>query len=196
MRPIFGRLKPSRTRPAAVADRPAETIDVDRQMTVLGITLSREGRHDEAVPLLSEVAKRVPHDAAVKADLAMALLAAGELEDAIWGFSEALRLDPRSAQAQCGLGLAYQRLERWQEAAEAFRLTETLAPDQAVGPFNLGLALQALGDHGEARRALLRAATIAPDDGEIHEALEALLVEPVGMTFQQDMAEAGDAGKG
>jgi tetratricopeptide (TPR) repeat protein len=140
-------------------------------MTTLGITLSRNGRHGEAIRLLSEVAKRRPGVASVQADLAMALFSAGQLEESIWGFSEALRLDPGSAQAQCGLGLAYQRLERWQEAAEAFRQTELLAPEQAVGPFNLGLVLRALGEHDEAHRALRRAAALAPDDGEIQEAL-------------------------
>jgi tetratricopeptide (TPR) repeat protein len=147
-------------------------------MTMLGITLSRNGRHGEALRLLTEVAKRRPDVASVQADLAMALFSAGQLEESIWGFSQALRLDPRSAQAQCGLGLAYQRLERWREAAEAFRLTEALAPDQSVGPFNLGLVLSALGEHDEARRALLRAATLAPDDGEIREALASLLAHP------------------
>jgi Flp pilus assembly protein TadD len=151
-----------------------DEVDAEQQMTMLGITLSRDGRHGEAIRLLSEVAKRRPGVASVQGDLAMALFSAGQLEESIWGFSEALRLDPRSAQAQCGLGLAYQRLERWEEAAEAFRLTELLAPDQAVGPFNLGLVLRALGEHDEARRALLRAASLAPHDDEIQEALAAL----------------------
>ena len=164
-------------------------------MTTLGITLSREGRHGEAIRLLSEVAKRWPGVASVQADLAMALFSAGQLEEAIWGFSEALRLDPASAQAQCGLGLSYQHLERWQEAAEAFRLTESLAPDQAVGPFNLGLALSALGEYDEARRALLRAATLAPDDGEIKEALASLVVPPANSETPVPFAHfSGDLG--
>ncbi len=110
----------------------------------------------------------------MRADLAMALLAAGRIQEALGGFSEALRLDPHSAQAQCGLGLAYRRLDRWEEAAEAFRLTEALAPTQPVGPFNLGLTLHALGEHAQARQALLRAAALAPEDREIREALAAL----------------------
>jgi tetratricopeptide (TPR) repeat protein len=157
-----------------------DDLEPGRRMIDLGIALSRDGRHGEAIRLLSEAAKRWPGEASVQADLAMALFSAGQLEEAIWGFSEALRLDPGSAQAQCGLGLAYQRLARWQEAAEAFRLTESLAPDQAVGPFNLGLVLSSLGEHEEARRALLRAATLAPDDGEIHEALASVLAQPAG----------------
>jgi tetratricopeptide (TPR) repeat protein len=163
-------------------------------MTALGITLSRNGRHGEALRLLSEVAKRRPAVASVQADLAMALFSAGQLEESIWGFSEALRLDPRSAQAQCGLGLAYQRLERWQEAAEAFRLTELLAPEQAVGPFNLGLVLRALGEHEEARQALLRAASLAPDDGEIQEALASLVAQPAGPEAAAFAHFSGDLG--
>lgn len=192
LRPILSKLREARRRrspdsdpgvalPPAIDDPRGTDLDgagTDQQMTTLGITLSRDGRHAEAIRLLSEVAKRWPGVAAVQADLAMALFSAGQLEEALWGFSEALRLDPRSAQARCGLGLAYQRLERWQEAAEAFRQTESLAPDQAVGPFNLGLVLSALGEHDEARRALLRAATLAPDDREIHEALTSLLAQP------------------
>jgi tetratricopeptide (TPR) repeat protein len=164
-------------------------------MTTLGIALSRDGRHEEAIRLLSEVAKRRPGVASVQADLAMALFSAGQLEESIWGFSEALRLDPRSAQAQCGLGLAYQRLERWEEAAEAFRLTELLAPEQAVGPFNLGLVLRALGEHEEARRALLRAASLAPDDRETQEALASLVAQPAGAEAAAPFAHfSGDLG--
>jgi tetratricopeptide (TPR) repeat protein len=145
-------------------------------ITSLGITLSADGQHEEAIGLLTHVAKSQPDLGGPQADLANALLAAGRIEDAITRFSEVLRLDPESAQAYCGLGLAYQRIERWHEAAEAFRTTEQLAPDQAVGPYNLGLALSALGERDDARAALLRAAALEPDDAGIREALQALLV--------------------
>jgi tetratricopeptide (TPR) repeat protein len=145
-------------------------------LTSLGIALSADGQHPEAIALLTHVAKAHPDLSAAQADLANALLAADRIEDAITGFSEVLRLDPDSAQAYCGLGLAYQRIQRWHEAAEAFRMTEQLAPDQAVGPYNLGLALSALGETDDARSALLRAAALEPDDTGIREALQALLI--------------------
>jgi tetratricopeptide (TPR) repeat protein len=146
-------------------------------VTSLGIALSADGQHGEAVALLAEVAKEDPDLGSAHADLANALLAAGRVEDAIAGFSEALRLDPDSAQAYCGLGLAYQSIHRWYEAAEAFRITERLAPDQAVGPYNLGLALSALGEPDEARSALLRAAALEPADVGIREAVEGLRLD-------------------
>jgi tetratricopeptide (TPR) repeat protein len=144
-------------------------------LTSLGILLSADGQHEEAISLLAEVAEANPGLGSAHADLANARLAADRVEDAIAGFSEALRVDPESAQAYCGLGLAYQRIQRWHEAAEAFRTTERLAPDEVIGPYNLGLALSALGEPEEARAALLRAAALAPDDREIRDALEALL---------------------
>jgi tetratricopeptide (TPR) repeat protein len=147
-------------------------------LTSLGILLSADGQHDEAIALLAEVVQVNPGLGSAHADLANAWLAADRVEDAIAGFSEALRIDPESAQAYCGLGLAYQRIQRWHEAAEAFRTTERLAPDQVIGPYNLGLALSALGEPEEARAALLRAAALAPDDLEIRAALEALLARP------------------
>lgn len=145
-------------------------------LTSLGIALSADGQHAEAIAALTHVAKNSPDLSSPQADLANALLAADRIEDAIASFSEVLRLDPDSAQAYCGLGLAYQRIQRWHEAAEAFRTTEQLAPDQAVAPYNLGLALSALGELDDARSALLRAAALEPDDAGIREALQALLV--------------------
>ncbi len=147
-------------------------------LTALGIALSGDGQHAEAIHMLAEVAKKQPDVASVRADLAMALLAAGRVSDAAIGFGEALKLDARSAQAHCGLGLAYQSLERWEEAADAFRTAEQLAPDTTAAPFNLGLVLIALGQLDEARQALQRAATIDPADPEIREAFESLAPAP------------------
>jgi tetratricopeptide (TPR) repeat protein len=161
-------------------------------VTSLGIALSADGQHADAIALLTDVAKSYPDVAAAHADLANALLAADRIEDAINGFTEVLRLDPDSAQAYCGLGLAYQRIQRWYEAAEAFRMTEQLAPDQAVGPYNLGLALSSLGEAEDARAALLRAAALEPDDIGIREALQTILAPPTVETAVAAPRFSGD----
>jgi Flp pilus assembly protein TadD len=144
-------------------------------MTGLGITLSGNGQHADALQVLGEVAKRQGSPSAL-ADLGMALTAAGRVEEAAAAFKRALDLEPRSPQAHCGLGIAYQKQSRWHEAAQAFRATEQLAPNSPVGPLNLGLALTELGDKEGARRALLRAAALAPDDPEIRGVLEQALI--------------------
>jgi Flp pilus assembly protein TadD len=140
-------------------------------LTGLGISLSSDGKHVEALQILREVVRR-QENAATLADLGMALTAADDIDAATRAFKRALEIEPRSAQAYCGLGLAYQRQERWHEAAQAFRATEQLSPDSAVGALNLGLALVELGDREGARRALARAAALEPHDPEIRDALD------------------------
>jgi tetratricopeptide (TPR) repeat protein len=144
-------------------------------LTALGIELSRDGQHEEALELLDQVVGYAPELASAHANLGMALLAAGHQEQSVEASLRALELDPGSGQAYCGLGLAYQQLERLSEAAHAFTATEQLMPGNPVGPLNLAVVLDALGEREEARLALLRAAALAPEDREIHDALDRFL---------------------
>jgi Flp pilus assembly protein TadD len=158
-----------------------------QSLTALGIELSRDGQHPEALEVLEQVVARAPGDASAHANLGMALLTAGDLEGAVTACREALELDAQSAQAHCGLGLAYQKLGRLAEAAQAFAATERLAPDNPAGPLNLALVLDAQGQREEARLALLRAAGLAPEDREIHDALAQFMeaYEAAGVTVPQ-----------
>jgi Flp pilus assembly protein TadD len=170
-------------------------------LTALGIALSTDGQHMEAVELLSEVAHHRVSDSAAHADLGMALLSARRLDEAFGAFSRSRQLDPQSAQAHCGLGLVYQQQGRWWEAAEAFKKTEQLAPDSPVGAMNLGAVLETLGEHQQARAALERAAALAPGDEEIRLALDQLAIpttvhdditRPTLRADQFDASIAGD----
>ena len=145
-------------------------------LTLLAQALSSDGQHDEAVQLLTDVAKQAPNFSAAFANLGMALIAAGQIEEGVGVLSRALELDPRSPQAFCGLGIAYQKMGRWDDSVEAFKAMEQVAPGDAVASLNLGLALDAVGDKDGARRALVRAAAIAPEDREIRTALDQFLL--------------------
>jgi len=144
-------------------------------LSMLGIGLSEDGQHSEAIEMLQRVADACPQLGSAQADLGMALLNAGQFDNAAAALTRALALDPTSAQAYCGLGLCYRRAGRWREAAEAFMSTEQLAPRRAIGPFNLALVLEALGDGHGARQAMFRAAALDPNDEEIERALERFL---------------------
>jgi tetratricopeptide (TPR) repeat protein len=169
-------------------------------LTALGIALSTDGQHPEAVRILTEVSRRRNVVSGAHADLGMALLSARLLDEAFAAFSRARDLDPESAQAHCGLGLVYQQQQRWWEAAESFRKTEQLAPDSPVGPMNLGVVLETLGEHQQARAALLRASALAPGDLEIQQALDQLAVpeavqdEITRPALRADQFEASIAG--
>jgi tetratricopeptide (TPR) repeat protein len=169
-------------------------------LTALGIALSTDGQHVEAVELLSDVATQRGTESAAHADLGMALLSASRLDEAFAAFSRARQLDPQSAQAHCGLGLVYQQQGRWWEAADAFKRTEQLAPDSPVGAMNLGAVLETLGEHQQARAALGRAYALAPDDDEIRGALDQLAIpntvhdEITRPALRADQFEASIAG--
>jgi tetratricopeptide (TPR) repeat protein len=145
--------------------------DDEEAATALGVELSRDGQHAEALQILDQIAAAHPDLSSAHANLGLALLAAGHLEEAVTASLLALDLDGASAPAYCGLGLAYQRLNRLTEAADAFRATEQMAPDNPAGSLNLAAVLDLLGEREEARQALLRAAALAPEDREIREAL-------------------------
>jgi Flp pilus assembly protein TadD len=146
--------------------------------TLLAIALSKDGQHDAAIDLFSELTHRHPLDGGTLANLGIAFLTARREDEALDALTRALALDAQSPQAHCGLGLTHYARGRFEDAAAAFRTTERLAPDSAVGSFNLALALQQLGDPEGARRALLRAAALEPQDEEIQSALTPLLVRP------------------
>jgi tetratricopeptide (TPR) repeat protein len=156
----------------AAVRAPADDVEI---FTALGIELSHDGQHEEALELLEEVVARAPELGSAHANLGMALLAAGQLEESVSASLRALELEPDSGQAYCGLGLAYQRLERLIEAGQAFSAMEQLMPESPVGPLNLAVVLDAMGKRDEARVALLRAAALAPEDREIQEALSQFL---------------------
>lgn len=62
---------------------------------IAGATLLRDaGRADEAVPWMQRAVDRLPRDAAVRAELGVALDAAGSPREALVSMREALRIDP------------------------------------------------------------------------------------------------------
>jgi tetratricopeptide (TPR) repeat protein len=169
-------------------------------LTALGIALSTNAEHPEAVQILWDVAQRQGTVSAAHADLGMALLAGQRLDEALAAFTRARQLEPESAQAHCGLGLVLQQQGRWWEAADAFKRTEQLAPDSPVGATNLSAVLETLGEHQQARAALQRAVALAPDDQELRAALEQLAVpqavqdEITRPALRADQFEASIAG--
>jgi Flp pilus assembly protein TadD len=170
----------------------AQSDDLDT-LTALGIELSRDGQHEEAIEVLTQVSEDAPDLSSAHANLGMALLAAGQFERSVESSLRALELDGRSGQAYCGLGLAYQQLERLSEAAQAFTATEQLMPENPAGPLNLAVVLDALGEREEARLALLRAAALAPEDREIHDALARFLEAEAAQGVTVPEAAALDA---
>ncbi len=140
-----------------------------REMTVLGMTYTRLGQHEEARSVLTEAQDRNPFDALVHVALGMLEFELRNFETACHHFHLAERFDPGSQQARAGMvaALVNSALLLYQEGdtdeAEA-RLLEahSIDPQAAVVLYNLSVLARERGDTGSATQYLEKAVQLAP----------------------------------
>ena len=101
-----------------------------------GAFLTRQGRAQEAAPLLERVLKDSPEPPRASAELGRALLHLGRTAEAAVRLEKAVRLDPNSAEHRLLLGKAYLQLGRVAEGERELRLGQegwlrkTMAPQR------------------------------------------------------------------
>ncbi len=145
-----------------------DIIDADARhfdaLHLLGVVLSRQGRHAEAVPYLQRAAAERADNAQLQCNLCTALLALQQAEPAMIACRRALALAPADPDVLNNLGLAHKALGQTQAAIDAFRQVTTLCPDNTQAWFNLAVVL---GDVGQPEQALVASRTallVAPPD--------------------------------
>jgi tetratricopeptide (TPR) repeat protein len=133
-----------------------------------GLTLHRQGRHDEAGRI---------YDAILAADSghADALHLCGVLRHQQGRSAEGLRLvagalkaQPRSADVLTSYGVILDALKRHEEALASFDRVLSLRRNDAAAHFNRGNALKNLGRHAEALASYDRALALAPGLTDAH----------------------------
>ena len=152
----------------AVLTRDPEQPD---SLYLLGRIALREGRHEEAVPLLERALAARPNAAVGHAELAAALQNLGRDEEAERAARRAIELDPALLIAHNTLGNALRGLRRPLEAAASFRRALALDSSPVAVHLNLAAALREAGDAEGALHALAGAAELRPDDAELHGAV-------------------------
>lgn len=120
-------------------------------LNFLGCLVFQQGRHQEAVDLISRAIalnKKVP---AYYCNLGNALLSIEKPKLAIKNYQQAIRLRPDYAAAFNNLGLAFSMQGR-KEALSAFKEAIRLQPSYSDAHFNLANAYKEFGDVGSAER--------------------------------------------
>lgn len=139
--------------------------------------LSQQGRTDEALGVLEQLAQDHPREPRVWLLLGQTHQRRRALADAERSFARAVELDRGGVEAWFGLGVA--RLERSpREAADAFREAARLKPDHTRAHYLLGVCLKLRGDRRGARAALDQALRCQPDHAPARKALDELDREP------------------
>ncbi|MGD2114345.1 MAG: tetratricopeptide repeat protein [Acidobacteriota bacterium] len=128
----------------------------------LGVSLERQGRHEEAATELEHVLAARPGDPATLLRLGWIELQKGRPEQAERWFRRRLEAEPDSAAALFGLGQVALDRGSWEEAARRFQRALELQPDATAIHYPLGLALRQLGDLEGARKHLARRGDRAP----------------------------------
>src|SRR5580658_4066063 len=81
----------------------------------LGIALSRQGRHEEALKALDKAVQLAPDDAALWKQLGEVLLALRRYDHALLAFQHVLKLDPHNQDAAYKSGVLLHDAGRWEE---------------------------------------------------------------------------------
>ena len=103
------------------------------------LTLLEQGRHDEGMLLLEEVAENAPQSSAPRIDLGVAYHRAGELEAAERNLLQALELNVDHPIAHNELGIIYRKTGRFAEARQAYENALAVYPGYHFARRNLAI---------------------------------------------------------
>src|ERR1700722_10241553 len=95
-----------------LADEPRNA----QALHLLGVTVGRMGRHQDAVTYITSATRAQPSNPVFHTNLGHALIEVGRNADAVKSFDRALHLKPDLAQAYRGRGIAQLRLDQAEAA--------------------------------------------------------------------------------
>ncbi len=137
----------------------------------LADSLSKAGRHTEAIDAFHRANALQPEDPDGHSDLGCELVLVGQPAAALPEFEAALRLRPTYAETHNNLGNAFWYLGRHEDALAAYRRAVELKPDYGEAHNNLGAALAQLGRAEEALPHFAIALRVNPEHVEAHDNL-------------------------
>jgi Flp pilus assembly protein TadD len=130
---------------------------------LLGLVLSQQGRHTEAVDQMESALAMVDDQPALWVNYGTALLESDQADRAISAFQRALELRPDHAPTMNNLSAAFRKAGRTDEAIVTASDAIKLAPGVAAAWNQLGLALLAGGRSDDAAMALNRSLELRDD---------------------------------
>lgn len=138
------------------------------------VSLSKEGRTNEAMAAYREAIAADPRSADAYNNLGALLFNAGQTPAAIAEYQRALALRPDFAEARNNLGVALLSSSRTAEAVGEFRRAVAVKPRFVAARFNLCLGLEILGQLEEALAQCQDAAQINPTEPGVSVAVDRL----------------------
>ena len=139
----------------------------------MGVKLSNEGKHDEAIAKFNEVIKEAPKCVECYTNIASVQMAKKDYEAAEATYKQALTINPNSPEAYNGLATLYNAQKKFDQAAEASAQAAKLgaaAPGGASAStvFNQGVIAWNASKIADAKKAFEEAVKLDPKLAEAH----------------------------
>jgi Flp pilus assembly protein TadD/nucleoside phosphorylase len=135
---------------------------------LMGQTLRKLGRFEEALAHCQKASILAPDDARIQAELGICLGELGKHDVALVHFEVAARLQPSNPGYQSNLCVALISLNRYSEATVPAQRAVDLAPDDSRSAMLLGIVFDKAGRQPEAMHYLEKATQLAPNSAEAH----------------------------
>ena len=113
---------------------------------LLGVLRAQQGRHHEAIDLMTRALERNPASAEAHGNLGNALYELDRHEQAVASCLRAIAIKPDFQEAHYNLGNALHALNRHREAIASYDRALALKPDDVESRWNRSLSLLAVGD--------------------------------------------------
>ncbi len=138
----------------------------DRYCRARGLII--EGRLEEGIALMAQVATDTPESLIVHCELSTAYSQAGQFDEALASAGAAGKLAPSSPDVFYALGVAAAGQRSFEEAETHFRRAVELRPSFKFARNNLGLSLVELGRPEEAIEQFNHVLRLSPDEPTAH----------------------------
>jgi len=149
--------------------------DEARAYNMIGTSLIRLNKTDEAISHFSEALRIDPEYSKSHYNLGSALAGQGRISEAIKHFSEALRINPNCAEAHGNLGLVMASQGMISEAIKHYSEALRINPGLSETHYNLGMVLAKQGRIPEAIKYFSEALQINPRFAQAHNSMGVVL---------------------
>jgi tetratricopeptide (TPR) repeat protein len=132
----------------------------------LGATLSRQGRHNDALRAFDKAVQLAPEDAALWTKLGDTLLNVQRNDHALLSFQHVVKLDPHHHYAAYKSGVLLNEAKRFEEALTYLNICDEVLPNQVPTLLARAWTLVNLKKFEGALAGLLKINSLLPDDAE------------------------------
>lgn len=167
-------LKPGMTS-AEDAEAAAAKIEAMKSTFAEGVTLSNEGKHDEAIAKFEEVLAGAPKCVECYNNIGTVYTRKQDYAQAEAAFKKALEISPESAEAYNGLATVYNAQKKFDQAAEASAKAQELGGSAAGATggnagtvYNQGVIAWNAGKIPEAKQLFQKAVELDPKLADAH----------------------------